>query len=351
MKALRNIRHQWPDIFEYMDKVATDESFKTDWDHSLTYAPMASVIAYVQNKLTEKGLDPNHPDIDTHMSAVLATALGGWRISKTIYDFDPDLSEELYLQSSAEKNIISTSALRLPYWSIYIRPNRQDTSGKKKIDGFFVHFDCYRYHRNDKEKKELRFIPLDKNGNPLFLLYLNITDEDKTIDECIQKTADELDQDTPVPEEKKIDIHSRTLGSVLYNLRDNIARWISLVLYLSASNAEIRQNTSAPFKRTKKVRDIPREIELLDVGQDAGIRIRTLKKEAASHPSDSDNPREEKSHKSPAMHIRRAHWHTYYTGSRKIEKEKRKTIVHWIEPVIVNQNNEEIPLTVVNVKQ
>lgn len=341
MKALRDISHKYPDVFTFLDDIRMKKEYANDWNHSLVYTPVSGTMEYIAHKCRLKGITDYMTNQSLYADVVRIPALAAWRIAKTIYDFDPDLSTELFLQAKADKMEIGVDALRLPYWSIYIRSNLFQKARNVEIDGFFAHFDDW------QGKKELRLVLMRKNGMSAGMLYLMLGNENESISDCIERTAEDFDQCAVVPDDVKTLFNGDTMKASLTQIKERLAEWISLILYLSASNAEVERNTKQPFKRTKKVQDIPREVELLDVGREVGIRIRTMRQAV----NRSGETREGGSHRSPSMHIRRAHWHTYYTGSRKVEKSKRKTIVHWLEPIIVNQDGEEMPLTIVNVKK
>lgn len=88
----------------------------------------------------------------------------------------------------------------------------------------------------------------------------------------------------------------------------------------------------------KKIRDIPREVEYLHVGQEAAVRIRTLRRSAAGS-GEALGGR----HRSPTMHIRRAHWHTFRIGAGR-----KKTRVKWLAPILVNPSEAEPETLTIN---
>jgi len=45
-------------------------------------------------------------------------------------------------------------------------------------------------------------------------------------------------------------------------------------------------------------------------------------------------------HASPRPHIRRAHWHSYWTGPRK-DPERRRLILKWLHPMVVGTARDE----------
>jgi hypothetical protein len=56
-------------------------------------------------------------------------------------------------------------------------------------------------------------------------------------------------------------------------------------------------------------------------------------------------PTADGTHASPRPHIRRAHWHTYWTGPHT-EPERRKAALRWLPPIPVAVERGELPVTV-----
>ena len=50
-------------------------------------------------------------------------------------------------------------------------------------------------------------------------------------------------------------------------------------------------------------------------------------------------------HASPRPHIRRAHWHSYWIGSRKKPKE-RELVVKWLHPILIGGKSGDIVPTI-----
>lgn len=107
---------------------------------------------------------------------------------------------------------------------------------------------------------------------------------------------------------------------------------------------EVKQNmkrdTTLPFKRTKQVRDIAREVEHIHVGDEVAVRIRTMN----NHPTArTDNEPLGGHHRSPVTHVRRAHWHTFRVG-----EGRKKIQVKWLAPVVVNADGEQKNIITIN---
>lgn len=173
------------------------------------------------------------------------------------------------------------STLALPYWSIYIKPNIKEWD----IDGFFVYYDDDLNSKTGKHIKELRFTPLSKNGDALPTIYLMQNESEeiciKDAIDAILNEANRADIRADIPRSLRVLRMNTVLtpdstDQAAEELGKLAAQMISFVLYLSAVNADMKRDTALPFKRTKQVRDIAREVEHIHVGDEVAVRIRTM---------------------------------------------------------------------------
>lgn len=341
LQALKRISWDFPDLFPMIDDVveSSDLEMANRWDHKLVYAPVGLAHAAMLE------IEEPAAALLYSLDLALVTALAGWRKAKTIYDFSPVLAEELVKSAQPEEMTMPLSTLALPYWSIYIKPNIKAWD----IDGFFVYYDDDLNSKTGKHIKELRFTPLSKNGDALPTIYL-MQNESEEI--CIKNAIDAI-----LNEANRADIRAdipRSLQVLRMNtvltpdstdqaaeeLGKLAAQMISFVLYLSAVNADMKRDTALPFKRTKQVRDIAREVEHIHVGDEVAVRIRTMN----NHPTPrTDSEPLGDHHRSPVTHVRRAHWHTFHVG-----EGRKKTRVKWLAPVVVNADGEQKNIVTIN---
>lgn len=312
LQALWKISQEYPDIFHKIDNAVEniDPKMAGRWDSKLVYAPaILAAWAILENKGRASIL--RHP-----FDLPLITALAGWRKAKTVYDFSPALADELIKSAQSEEISIPISALALPYWSIYIKPNIKEWD----IDGFFAYYNDDVTHKTGEHIKELRFTPLAKNGNVLPTIYL-VQNESKDI--CIKDAINALFN-----------------GSSGKELCTIAAQMLSFVLYLSAINADIKRDFTQPFRRTKQVRDIATEVEHINVGDEVAIHIKEMRKHPAARTVCEPLGGH---HRPPATHVRRAHWHTFRTG-----KGRKKIQVRWLAPIIVNADGGKKNIVTIN---
>ena len=101
---------------------------------------------------------------------------------------------------------------------------------------------------------------------------------------------------------------------------------VNVIIYLCSENAEyapgeVRPVHPQPRKTKRGIRFFPADKpKIWQVGKQTGEKLRT----EFRHSGNSKNRR---------PHIRRAHWHGYWTGAKTAEK--RNFIVKWIPPVFV----------------
>jgi hypothetical protein len=123
--------------------------------------------------------------------------------------------------------------------------------------------------------------------------------------------------------------------SLVPELATRIAPIISVTLYLCSTAAEIqdrKRRKDQPIRpRPKKVKGGFREFpapgpSVWEVGYRIGASLRAAwqKKEAG-----------EGIHAGPRPHVRRAHWHSYWTGPQD-KPERRKIVLKWLSPILVN---------------
>lgn len=286
------------------------------------FLPMAAWLAIVTGGDARRLLAfPPHANPIAEMAA-----LGTWRYSQGIYKFDTSLVEALSctpLDSLLPVEILK----RLPEFCVFIESDGLKLETQPDVAGFFAHLE----YDVQTHKEELRFELLWEDGSmhPVIVAL----QEGASVLECVQHVYEE--------ENAKI----RSLGrpelcsSVIYSeafVRD-VQKLIALVLYLCSDKPEIdnlRQPGTSPSRpKPKKVQGglalFPAQRPTAwEVGKRIGQSLRTT---AQSRPSLGG------SHASPRAHVRRGHWHGYWTGPRK---GQRTFILKWLHPMLVNMDME-----------
>lgn len=241
-------------------------------------------------------------------------AIGTWRYSQGIYRFDDHVYEAI--KDTIPSGEMPVDVLyRLPEWCIYI-----ETPGTKwmgdTLYGFWAHLE---FDMNEK-RPELRLVLDTENALLPLPLHLGKWTMTEAVDRAFQETVNQSRKiGFPLPTDER---RPDELAAELYGL-------VSLVLYLCSEEPEIddeREPGAYPQRprptRTKKGwRLFPaKRPRMWTVASKLGDQLRQ-----AANPGDATG-------KGKAPHLRRAHWHGFWTGPKDGE---RKFIYKWLPPVAV----------------
>ena len=291
-KLLRDISKRYPGCWKTASDIITDAPM--DWP-DWCFMPVAGWYAIVSNAL---GVDSISKLEDIQDVAVMA-ATGAWRLGKDTYQIDPDVYDAV-VSTRIDDAIPHDIFFRLPAWGIYVQMKNAE------IDGFFAYLECDANTGQIElrllflyENEEVRSVPLHIGHN-----------------ETLQHSLDQMigEANKHVPGFPKIPVE------------DAVRDAVNLLLYICSDNADYSPSDARPTKykpaKTKKgfryfEAEKPRFWEL---GKETGYSIRRLT--ATNSGSDTG--------KRP--HIRRAHWHGFWTGPRSGE---RVFGLKWLAPIVV----------------
>lgn len=221
------------------------------------------------------------------------------------------------------------SLLRLPEWCVYIKtPLLSDEGGD--IEGFFVllEFDV------NTGQKELRMY-LDRVGSEkleTIVLYLG----DWTLDESIEKMV-EVAIENRLRRGLSIDMLEAKIE--FDHMRSMAKHLLPLVLYLCTEEPEI-ENRSTPdwLPRNPQPKKVRGEFRMMPakkphhymIGARTGAMLRKARREAFEH---------EPTGRTVTPHIRKAHWHGFWTGPRKgPQAVNQKFVLKWLPPIFVQSS-------------
>jgi len=253
-------------------------------------------------------------------------ALSSWRPTQGIYRFDSEIYEEL-INTPLTGDLPFEILYQLPEWCVYV-----ETPHLEHYYGFFA---CLDYH--------------SYAGEPEVGLFLVFERSDGLIADVLRFSK------APLPEivEQECTKDGVVHGEGLSEKTEVYQRTISLLLYLCASNAEIGAPSRRPtLPSPKKTKDgwrlfPPDQPTTWDVGVRIGAALRRAKEQAAQTPADALTLT--RTAKRP--HIRRAHWHAFWHGSRAVPEE-RVLKLHWLHPIAVKvESIEDLPAVVRPVKE
>lgn len=315
MKALAAAKVKYPDFFNAADRIYKDPDAK--WDKSICYCPIGLGVTYA--------VDPADLDSPTfaergeisRTGATLAV-LASWRKAKSIYTLDEDLEAELF-KTSAKDMTVAPGMLTIPEWCIYVK-----TKLLQGCAGLFIMFD----HDIQRGHKELYISAVTEEGTFLTSFYLILSDKPQKLTEIL-KGEEAVVRAKDVSKTPEL---APYVSSYFKISRQVIRFTINLLLYLSAVNAEVRQVNKLSFRRQGRIKDTPREVAVYSVGEATGYRIRRINRYVREHGEPLGGH-----HRSPVMHVRRAHWHTFAYGPGKSLRR-----VKWLPPIIVNGDGEEM---------
>ncbi|NSW82773.1 MAG: hypothetical protein HPY90_05770 [Syntrophothermus sp.] len=257
-----------------------------------------------------------------------------------MYRFDESLFNDL-CSTPLEGNLPSEIFLQLPEWCVYIQTPGLSWADRS-VDGVFISLE---YDPNDF-RQELRFVFVcpDLVCFP-FAIHLGPWDLDESIRRMVAES------------ERNVDIFSGTREAVddLYNsieqIKTALVPVINLVLYICSANADFngpRPQHPAARQPKKKKDTAADEVRVWDVGIRVGAAMR--KYAEAQKTNREAGVSEGRTHSSPRPHVRRAHWHHFWTGP-KAEPEKRQLILKWLPPIPVNIDDiDTLPITLIPLK-
>ena len=252
-----------------------------------------------------------------------AQAAGTWQYSKGMYSFDYDLLIQL-LASPLSSDIPSNVLLRIPEYCVWIDldPVADDLADNiglfRESRGFFAYLE-------DDQQSKLNLLHFYFPGWGVIPLQLGAWSVEVAIDRHIQNLLGYA------PEENAARLRAERDQLVDY-VGDLLSRLINLVLYLCSNEPDVSTDRQpgftryrpAPVKTKKGLRLFPADkVHIHTVGATVGPLLR---REAGAE----FEPIEWQGGTKRA-HLRRGHWHGFWRGPRKGDRE---FIFHWIPPLI-----------------
>lgn len=314
-----------------VDKFRFERGTKVpDWPEYV-YLPYAGWYAVACQLL---GTDVLKKLEDLHTMQEVSVA-GTWRITQDIVRFDPDTFEAL-AHSTIDGDIPCDVLHRLPAWCIYIET--QPCEGVPDFDllhGFWV---LLEYDVKTHEE-EIRFYGCMKDGS-LYPIILHIGDWDlktavmKSVGTSLMYATSEQRKQLVRRMKEKDPATDPTIHAML-----------SLTLYLCVHGLDGKR----PAEDTRPVISYPSPLKVKQgwrlfpaarpkvwtAGADIGERLR----EGQRHEQADGAQR-----KGPRPHIRRAHWHTYWTGRRVWHEGEtpvpQQAVTRWIPPLPVAMKDQ-----------
>lgn len=275
--------------------------------------PINAAYTYLANAVDDEMAAP--------MMASELTACWMWRQNKVMYAFDATLSEMLKAQAEDVQGteiLPSELLMHLPYPIMYIKA----PSAFPGLDGFFFWLD-YDVNNGNTELR-LQWLSDDMQTSVARVLHLL---PGENLQACIYDTmktsAENVGTIPAFPADDMLRAAQPIIGALQF------------VLYLLSENSDVKENVQVrreamALKKNKSRVNIKVEkpfVRTYDVGVRIGAEFRKYKR-AEADTSQGATGRAS----SPSPHMRRGHWHHYWTGPLDGD---RKLILKWTAPVFV----------------
>ena len=282
------------------------------------------------------------PSLDTAQVGCVSrlAALGAWRPTQGIYRFDPDLYGAL-ISTPLDGDLPCQALYRLPDWCVFV-----ETPGLAYFDtplaGFWAHLE----EDANSHGHELRFLMLSTGGDtvplPLHLGPWPLAEGLHRMMETARFFSENGDS-----------VNFRALANDIYGQQARILTTlracVSLLLYLCCEKPDTRGPHGLSFpsalprpKKTKQGWRLfpPDKPTVWRVGDDLGEALR-----AAHTGGAAGEVRTGGTHASPRPHIRRAHWHGYWSGPKKTAEDTtspaRRFDLRWTPPIAVAMGDDD----------
>lgn len=248
-------------------------------------------------------------------------------MSQGIYRFDPDLFEAVW-NTPLEGGLPVDLLYRLPEWCVYV-----ETPGKGAfhwdLHGFFAHLD---WDANTGRSELRRLLDTEGNGFLPYAIHLDLDG----LKESVERMLKEAER-----QERRYGIRIDRSPATAALIAGEIAPLVSLVLYLCAANAEIRD---ADGTARRPGRPAPKRVKggeryfpparstVWECGWRTGPALRAARQADRAHEAEQGS--EGSGRASPRLHLRRAHWHHDHVGPRS-RSEQQQRIMRWLPPIPV----------------
>lgn len=309
---------KYPRLIEHVEHMLgmKDELHWPDWCYLPMSASHAITTMGAERDFAYRILAANGLQDMQAMSAIIP-----WRLHKAIFRFDPDLQSELIEQTTLPEDIPAVLLEHMPYPCVYIA----NPPGVKECDGLFVFLE---WDERYPDAMELRMHYLF-NDDMIIPLYYQFTDDRQSLAarmaennaEIYRKVAGEVEAGIP----HALSRYSDCIASMPNHL--------SMLVYLCSEEPDFVRTADVPRPRGRGRYRSPNWSDQVQVGSYIGSVIRMGRTQRQAQ---SDGEPGTGSAKRP--HMRRAHWHLYWTGEgRAVPKVK------WVMPIFVHGEGAEVP--------
>lgn len=239
-------------------------------------------------------------------------ALYAWRQGRGIYCFDEDLAENV-LETTGIDELPVETLMHLPEWGVCVIPPKALKWGEE-IQAFIAHLEW----DTIAKRRELRIVLVLSGKNGIVLQNMQPLHIDSS-------NIREAVRDSLVAS----NVFKRQIPDVIELYLPQIRQIVALLIYLGSTKADIVD----PLESSKTYNHKEYKVNQDAVGKyEVGFRIgATLRKNLSSQHVTTSSV---SAGRQMAPHLRKAHWHHYWTGP-KSSAEERQLVVRWIPPTLV----------------
>ena len=308
---LRVANHLYPRSWKLVDQFRAGRGRDLPRWPAWCFLPMAGWYAIVSN-------DTDSDKIQAEQGADIGrlAAVGIWRYSQGVYRFDPDVYAALW-ETRISGDLPAEVLLRLPEWCLYIE-TPSATWAENTLYGFFVHLE---WDANN-HRHELRLLIDTEDLLWPFPIHLG----EWSLETALQRAINESTRHIPMGMLAEL-----PGAEQVKRIAETLIPMVSLVLYLCSDEPDFgpqKKPERAKPRKTKKGWRLfpPPGPTIWTVGELIGKTIRQAQDQAyEGHDKRKVRP-----------HLRRGHWHGYWTGPRTGEQRFR---YHWIPPMLVGDKD------------
>jgi hypothetical protein len=256
------------------------------------------------------------------------TALAPWRVTQGIYNFDETVLDALW-ESAGSDRVPVDVLYRMPEWCVYVAtPGRYDKG--MPLHGFFATLTMM----HGRPQLYLLLDVLTPEGNKLKPAMLALGAEGLAA--AWIESSREMDQFL-----YDAGVYSHLPPVDAKGIKDEVSELmplVSLVIYICVEASAVRDGSGThhptrphPTRTRRGERFFPPDSPTeWQVAYRLGAALRQAYAVEQEEPLGGTGA----GHASPRPHIRRGHWHSFWTGRRSVLSE-RKLVVKWLPPIAV----------------
>lgn len=313
LRRCRDLAARYPDGWAAVDHLRAGRGVDLPAWPTWCFLPLAGAIA-----ITSGGQSPT---LDQVVDAAVLAACAAWRVTQGIYAFDPALLGTLWAQPLEEAVPVDV-LLQLPEWCVYISTPDTRYFGQR-LYGFFAHLEW----DTQTQRRELRLVWDTDHGLEALPILLDLPPGVRpsaawppgSLAAMFQHLLDEQ--------------HLPATSAVVAEWIRQVAGAVHCVLYLCAQNRDITDRHGRPYTPHQPAPLVSRRGPFTPPAPDprtwqVGWRVGA----ALAHATEPSGGDAGGAHARPRPHIRRAHWHTFWTGPRD---GTQTPVVHWLPPTMI----------------